>query len=613
MARATGVQITGTAVRVVDIEGSPKKFKVRGFAEVAIVDDESDPDGALTKAMREAFKAAKASKEHVILGVPVRDCIIREITIPFTDPDQIRKVIKFESESHLHSCSIDDVVVCFHKVAESGNRSTLLVIAARKELIARILLALEKVGVDPLAVDIDAAGLFGIATELDETAERGDYVVCDIGYTATMITLVKDGELRIVRSVRMGTDSITARVSQDLDIDRAEARTRTQAILQQDLRLADDLMVRSGDVVHDDDEVGKTSSELERDIIRQRQAELIVRLKQEILRSINPAKLTEPPKCIYLLGPGSNLPRINADLAEAFGVPVKSLNVLDEVDHHFSSDEVPVMNAALPIATGLALKHLGHDPLNLDFRQEEFVFARRFDRLKIPFICMIFLFTVLNAFCWFYLRTIEAHENNKLKAAAERAGDIFDKAIGKGLKEGQKRYMPFDEAEMSRKFRGADNSKAPYKRITYVGKTLKEVHDELRKTYNLGGSEADKGTTVRRRSGTSGSNVSFASALEQWETVFSCFERIKLKEFSIDSLKATPKEVAFGLTIPENAEIGGRLVGYQEIYSLFRDQLVALPPEQGFKEIEVRGGQRQSETREGFVYYPQIVVQFNRE
>ena len=70
MARATGVQISGSAVRVLDLEGSGKKFKVRGYAESAVTAaDGDDRVASLGKALKEAFKAAKASREHVILGI----------------------------------------------------------------------------------------------------------------------------------------------------------------------------------------------------------------------------------------------------------------------------------------------------------------------------------------------------------------------------------------------------------------------------------------------------------------------------------------------------------------------------------------------------------------
>ena len=57
------------------------------------------------------------------IGVQASRAVIREITLPFTDLEQIKKVVKFEAESHLHEIPIEDVVVAFHKISESGGKS----------------------------------------------------------------------------------------------------------------------------------------------------------------------------------------------------------------------------------------------------------------------------------------------------------------------------------------------------------------------------------------------------------------------------------------------------------------------------------------------------------
>ncbi len=620
MARATGVQVTGTTVRVVDVEGTAKKFKVRGFGEASF--DGGAPeekDVLMIKALRDAFKSAKASKEHVILGVPVRDCIIREITVPFTDPEQIKKVIKFESESHLHSCSIDEVVICFLKVAESGNRSTLIVIAAKKEKIREILTALERVGIDPLAVDLDSAGLFGATQLIPEAAEKKNLVVCDIGYSSTMVTLIKDGELRIIRSIRMGTDSITSRVSMDLDIDRQEAHTRTQAILQQDVKLSEDLMIRTSEVEEDDNETQKTSGELERDIVRQRQSELIGRLQQEIFRSINPAKLEEPLDCVLLTGPGSNLPRINSELAEQMSVPVKTLNILDEAEHRFSNSELPTFNSAAPIPIGLSMKQLGLDPLKLDFRQEEFVFSKRFDRLKVPLFCLILLLFALNSFALVLLKAMGQAEEAKLKRGARAAANIFQQvADPKQIPERQLKYLTYKPGDLKKLYSGASaDDKTPFERITYIGFTMKKMHQKLRGDYSLGssGSKSKRGSRGRstgKRSKALDDPSDYKSALDRLDIVAKCWKDVGVREFAFDRIKATPSKVEFGITIPKEVEVAGKLMGFQELIAKFETNLKALPKELQYLELDGRGYETHK-MKPDFIVYKTLIVNFAKE
>ncbi|MFT7618686.1 MAG: type IV pilus assembly protein PilM [Planctomycetota bacterium] len=620
MARVTGVQVTGTTIRVVDVEGTPKKFKVRGFGEATF--DASDPeskDVSVVKALREAFKTAKASKEHVILGVPVRDCIIREITVPFTDPEQIKKVIKFESESHLHSCSIDDVVICFLKVAETGNRSTLIVIAAKKAKIREVLDALEKIGVDPLAIDIDASGLFTAVQLVPEAIEQKNIVVCDVGYSSTMITLISEGKVRIVRSVRMGTESITSRVSMDLDIDRAEAHTRTQAILQQDVTLSEDLMIRRSDVEESLDETTKSSNDLERDIVRQRQKELIDRLHQEIYRSINPAKLEEPVDTVFLTGPGSSLPRINADLAESMSLPVKTLDVLGQADHKFSTAEVPIINSAVPTAIGLSMKQLGLDPLRLDFRQEEFVFSKRFDRLKVPLFCLILLLGALNAFAFVLLKTINRAEETKLDRAAKAAASIFQQvADPETIRKKQKEFLTYKPGQLKKIYQGASGTnKDSYSRITYIGTNIRKMHDKLRDDYSLGNSSKSGSKRRSSRNTSKKRNIladpgDYRSALDRMETVMKCWQDVGVREFTLDRLKSTPSKVELGLTIPAQAEIDGKILGFQELLAKFENNLKALPKEEQYSTLDSRGDETHP-TKLDFKVLKTLIVEFEKE
>ena len=150
MARVTGLEITETSVRVVDLDGSPRKYRVLGASEIALRKGEREDPDAVSQAVKAAFKAAKAKKDQVIVGIPAREAIIREIVIPFTDPDQIRKVIKFESEGHLHGVDIEDVVVDFQKVGTTGLRSRVLIIAVKKETVQLYLNILHRAGIDPI-------------------------------------------------------------------------------------------------------------------------------------------------------------------------------------------------------------------------------------------------------------------------------------------------------------------------------------------------------------------------------------------------------------------------------------------------------------------------------
>src|SRR5204863_3980743 len=79
---------------------------------------------AVLTALRQALHEARAPRNSVCLALPAEFCTLREITVPFTEDDQIKKVVKFELEPHLHSASIDEVVMDYVKTgaAKGGTR-----------------------------------------------------------------------------------------------------------------------------------------------------------------------------------------------------------------------------------------------------------------------------------------------------------------------------------------------------------------------------------------------------------------------------------------------------------------------------------------------------------
>lgn len=589
MARATGIHISGSMVRVSDVEGSDKKMKLRGFGEAPIAPGEDDRVNALTKAIKDAFKASKAGREHVIVGIPVRDCIIREITVPFTEVEQISKVIKFESEPHLHSCSIDEVVICFHKVGSIGNRSIVLVIAAKKDKLAQILEAVERAGVDPLAVDVDIAGLYGLSQNMPDVAEHRNYVVVEIGATTSLITLVQDGTLRIVRSIRLGYDSITSRVSKDLEIDATEARTRTHQILQLERQVTEDLFVKTTDVADAGKVSGRTSNELQRDIIRQRSNDLLVRLEQEIIRTIDNVKLTVPVECVYLTGAGSQIPRITDDLSLKLKVPVSHLDPVSSMEHKLAGEALENARATAPTSIGLAAKHLGVDPLKFDFRQEEFVFAKKFDRLKLPLLSTVVLLALVNVAWFAHEKKTRERQTAIVTAVSKKANDEFLGLKNQMVKNASYRKVSgIETAILDKKIAQANTFETGQDRIDYIKSTVRGFHSDLRKKFNLDQVSTNRRATLRdgTKPAEGGGTARNVSALRRWEQVWKGIAAAEIRDMSVNALKVTPAQVDIALTLPDTwTAKDGSPLDIQRQMALIKKNLEQMPKEEGFLEM----------------------------
>ena len=408
MANYVGLDLGAHEARILEVEGSAKKLKVVRFAKVELgIPSGGPPVAMLGKEVGllvdKAFSDQKISREPLAMSWDSGHTIFRELDLPFTGKEQINKVIKYEAESHLLNCDIDDVVVCHYKLKEERDKSRLMVMAARKDQLLNRFDILGRAGVDPLMVDLDVMASFNALDALGYTKEHKSFMVLDCGRAATNLMLVVDGRLVSGRAIRMGSDSMTARLAKDLDADPvAVADLAPDLLADPEAARSEDLLVPAESLAGDAEEKHETEKvpqELAHDLALLQAGEFYGRVSREVRRTLATHRLPEPIEVIYVTGAGSLLPGFTDGLADKLGMdaPVEPLRLLDRVEHKLEPDQARLVEVELCTALGLTFKLAGHDATDVDFRQEECRYARRFDQIKEPLIyfCFFLMFLVL--------------------------------------------------------------------------------------------------------------------------------------------------------------------------------------------------------------------------
>jgi type IV pilus assembly protein PilM len=399
--KAVGLDIGARHVKVCELEGSAKKFRISRFAvrEFAVKDDGSPDEDSLVEAIKKTFKEERLAKDSVVVALDSQDCIVRDISVPFRSDDQIAKVVKFEAESHLHSCSIEDVIVDYYKTGELGSRSKLLVFAARKKPLAQLLDVLRRADVEPTMVDLDAVALFTSISASGVLQKYKTVVAIDVGARTTSLFVSEFGALRLVRAVRVGADSLTTAIRRDLDVSFENAEEKkVRSLSAGGSTVAQDLLVLEEDEgapPSSGRETEKSADELERDLLAHRREEFFERVAKDVSRSLATLRLEQPLEAIIVTGGGSRLTGIRESLERAFRVPVEEIDLLAHVPHSLPGPVAGEAGVLAPVAAGLALKQLGFDPVGLDFRQEEFRYQKTFDQIKVVLACCVSLIAIL--------------------------------------------------------------------------------------------------------------------------------------------------------------------------------------------------------------------------
>jgi len=503
MAKSVGLEIHARGVRAVEISGRGRSFRITRYLDRPVHPRGGAPDPEELKvALGEIFRGGRFSRSSVIGSLEAGETMVREIPVPFKGDDQIRKVVKFEAEHHLHDCNAEDVIVQYTRVGESKEGANLLVFAARKEDISRRIEYARGVGVEPLAMDLDAMGVYGAVRAAGLFDDGAAFVLLHIAHRSTEMIFVSEGELRALRSVRMGIDSITQGLARDMDIDFSEADIKLAGIRAEGE--SGDLLLPGGDA-SDRKETEKSHAELERDLFAQKRDEFTARLKREFVRS-RAAMRTGGEFRILASGAGIAVPGLLDHLGQRLGQPVETFRPSEAFGYRGREPGAEAFDAGATVALGLALKGLGEDPLDLDFRQEELTVANRFELLKNTLaVTVTLLFLCLMGISFYAL-----YKKNSLKR--ERFDALLTEA-----------YKPFSDS--ARRYNDLGESIVPPEKAVNVGavETGGPPHDAIRRIVN---SLRSMSAHLLRTAGGDKGIPQITSALHIWNEVFGAVGKI---------------------------------------------------------------------------------------
>lgn len=138
--------------------------------------------------------------------LPSSIAIIKEITLPFTQPEKIKMVLEYEIEPLL-PFSLNDAIVdgIITKIIPEEQKALVLAAAVPKEHIANHLSLLRAADFDPDIISIDFFDLYQLYLKIPAYSHGNNaHVLMDIETHTTRIGYVYNGALRLVRTLPKG-------------------------------------------------------------------------------------------------------------------------------------------------------------------------------------------------------------------------------------------------------------------------------------------------------------------------------------------------------------------------------------------------------------------------
>jgi len=334
-----GLDIGSGLIKVAVIDHSKKtpelvRVTVTPLLADAIVEGEVMDPAIVGDAIKSAIAAAGIKTDKVVTAVGGRDVIIKKISIERVKESQARELMRWEAERHV-PFDMESVELDFQILDPDGEglEMSVLLVAAKRELVESKTRILTDAGVHPSMMDVESFALHN-AFELNHPdAMSGLVSLVNIGHDVTNIIVMDDGVPVLTRDLTLGT----RRFREDLQRERGLGAEEAQALLQ-----------------------GYDRSHHLESVIETRGEEIAVGIERAAAFLAQNSR-GSGLRAIYTCGGGSRIPGLNDLLAHRLAIPVQQANPLANVNVRDGALESLVTDEIAPLLMlpiGLALRQV---------------------------------------------------------------------------------------------------------------------------------------------------------------------------------------------------------------------------------------------------------------
>lgn len=299
----------------------------------AIVEGEIMDPGIVADAITACLLQAEVTTKDVVTAVGGRDVIIKKIFIERVKEAQARELMRWEAEQHV-PFDMESVELDFQILDPDGTdpEMSVLLVAAKRELVETRLRVLGDAGLHAVAVDVDAFALHNAFERNHPDAMSGTVALVNIGHEVTNVNVVEEGVPILTRDLPTGT----RRMREDLQREHGLGGDEAADLLQ-----------------------GFARSEPLDAVLEARGEEIAVGIERAAAFLASSSRSGGGLSAVYVCGGGSRVPGLIDALADRLRLPVVAANPLANLvirDGAFESVVTDEVAPLLVLSLGLALR-----------------------------------------------------------------------------------------------------------------------------------------------------------------------------------------------------------------------------------------------------------------
>jgi type IV pilus assembly protein PilM len=334
-----GLDIGSGFVKLVVVDHSREdpeitKIATSPLVSDAIVEGEVMDPVLVADTLRSVRESAGLKGDEVVAAVGGHDVIIKKIQMDRMDDSEARELIRWEAHQHV-PFDMESVQLDFQILDPEGDdpQMSVLLVAAKRELIENRITLLSDAGLEPVVIDVDAFALHNAFEQSYPDSMTGMVALVNVGHETSNVNILEEGVPIVVRDIPFGA----RRIREALQRERGLTAEEASEVIQ-----------------------GREDAVDLESFVEERVDELAVGIERAIA-FITAQSGGEGVDQVYLSGGGARVPGVVSALAERLDVtthlanPLERVAVRPEVNLEVPVDELAPM-LMLPI--GLAMRKL---------------------------------------------------------------------------------------------------------------------------------------------------------------------------------------------------------------------------------------------------------------
>lgn len=346
-ATTVGLDIGSGSIKVAEVGWNQTQPELRaaGIVELPVntfKDGYIVNEPLLVEALRQVLTISGVTSKNIVLSLRGQALVIRELLFPDMSVEELQQAIKWDLDKYVTTANASDYYFDFATIEASKdtNEIRVLLVAAPLAMITGLTNLVRKLGLRPLAIDIEPLAL------QRTMKQANNVIIIDIGAEFCQLDLFQQGSPLVSRLIPHGGNRYTETIMREQELNFAEAeRLKQQKILFADGNQADER------VAH----------------VQQPLQLLIEELAREVLRTADYYQMQNRNAVIekiILTGGGAKLNNLAFTLTQQLpGIPVNIHTPLLSVSISPSLDDkwLKSIELQMAVAIGLALRRGGDD------------------------------------------------------------------------------------------------------------------------------------------------------------------------------------------------------------------------------------------------------------